>query len=135
RRPLLVVVGLTAVAMGGLGGVWMAGSVQDGVSVLAVTRSLPAGATIEAADLTTVVVSVPAGVATVGAGERDALVGQVARADLAAGSVLAPGAIGEPVAPQAGQSVVVLALPPSRMPASGLRPGERLVLVATTDTG
>jgi hypothetical protein len=133
RRPVPVLAGIVVVAIGGLIGIVLLGGSQDRTAVLTVTRSVPAGATIDAGDLAAVDVAVPARVATVRADERDTLAGKVARVDLAAGSVLAPGNIGDPIDPQAGQSLVVLALPVSRMPASGLRPGQRLVLVSTTD--
>jgi hypothetical protein len=135
RRPGLMLTGAVLIASSGLGTACLVSSVQDRTAVLVAARSLQAGSTVGQADLAEVQVAIPTGVAALPADQRDALVGKVARLDLAAGSLLAPGSIGDPVAATTGQSVVVLALPASRMPASGLRPGQQLLLVSTTDAG
>ena len=134
RRPGVLVSGIAIAAVGGLAAFWAVGLVQDRTGVLVVARSIEAGATVSSGDLTVADVAVPAGVSAVPASERGALVGKVARAPLSAGSVLAPGAIGDPVPPAARQSLVVLALPATRMPASGLHPGQHLLLGSTAET-
>ena len=134
RRPGVLVTGIAIAAVGGLAAFWAVGLVQDRTPVLVVARSVEAGATVSSADLAEADVAVPAGVSAVPASERGALVGKVARAPLSVGAVLAPGAIGDPVPPAARQSLVVLALPATRMPASGLHPGQHLLLVSTVET-
>jgi len=135
RRPGLVIAGAAFAAIGGLGGLWLVTSAQHRTGVLVVSRDITVGARITATDLGEVDVAVPPGVVTVPVSRRDTLVGKVARTDLAAGTLLAPGAIGDPTPPDRGQSVIVLALPPSRIPASGLHPGQHLVLVSTVEPG
>jgi hypothetical protein len=128
-----MVVGIALAAMGGLGGLWLVDAVQHRTAVLVVARGIEPGATVSSADLAEADVAVPAGVAAVPASQRRELIGKVARGQLYAGSLLAPGAIGDPIPPVAGQSLVVLALPATRMPASGLHPGQHLLLVSTVE--
>jgi hypothetical protein len=55
----------------------------------------------------------------------------ITTADLGRAQVLAPGSVREAGPPAAGQVLVVLSLPAARMPASGLHPGDRILVVAT----
>ena len=135
RRSGVMLLGAALAALGGLGVLWLVDSAQHRTAVVVMTHGLEAGTTVAAGDLAEAEVVVPPGVAVVPAAQREALVGKAAQVDLAAGALPAPGSIGDPVPPAAGQSVVVLALSPSRLPASGLRPGERLVLVSTSTSG
>jgi hypothetical protein len=138
----LLATGLAVAAAGSLATAGALNVVQHRTTVLVLTRSIDVGTTITAADLTTADVAVPPGVAVVPAGQRASLAGKTALANLPVGALLAPGAIGDPEPPARGQSLIVLALPPSRIPVSGLHPGQHLVLAsaagtwpATTDPG
>ncbi len=131
RRPGLLVAGLALVAVGALVAVWLLNAAAHRVPVLVVARNVAAGSTITAGDLSQVEVSVDAGVATVLASQADTVVGRVAGSDLVSGALLAPGQVIDDAPPGAGQMLAVLALPPTRMPAGGLRAGDRLLVVDT----
>ena len=137
RRPALLAVGLMLAALGGLVALWLVNSAAHRVPVLVVARPVAAGATLTDADVARTDVSVDADVHTVPARETSQVVGQVAAADLAPGQLLDPASVTDAGPPAPGQVLVVLSLPASRMPASGLRSADRLLVVSTppTDAG
>jgi hypothetical protein len=131
RRPAALVAGVALATFGGLGGAWLVSDAGHRMPVLVMARSVPAGTTIAAADLRQAEASLEAGTGTVPASHRQMLVGKVAQTDLFAGSLVPPGAIGDASPPLPGTELVVLALPSSRMPASGLHPGDQLLVILT----
>ena len=137
RRPGLLAAGLMLAALGGLVSVWLVNSAGHRVPVLVVARPVSAGTTLTDADLARTDVSVDADVRTVPADEASQVVGRVAASDLAPGQLLDPASLADAGPPGPGQVLVVLSLPAARMPASGLHPGDRLLVVDTppTDAG
>lgn len=131
RRPLMLALGLALVAVGALTSVWLVSSASQRVPVLVLARDVPYGAPITAADLTTTDVSVDPNVATVPASELDTVVGSVAATSLSAGSLLSRTQFTAAAPPAAGQVLVGVAIPATRMPAGGLGPGDRILVVDT----
>lgn len=131
RRPLMLALGLALVAVGALTSVWLVSSASQRVPVLVLARDVPYGAPITAADLTTTDVSVDPNVATVPASELDTVVGSVAATSLSAGSLLSRTQFTAAAPPAAGQVLVGVAIPATRMPAGGLGPGDRVLVVDT----
>ena len=76
-------------------------------------------------------VAVDPGVSTVSAADATSLVGQVAAADLVAGSLLAPGQVTAAAPPGPDEVLVPLPVSAERLPASGLSAGDRLLVVDT----
>ncbi|MGY4719010.1 SAF domain-containing protein [Naumannella huperziae] len=133
RRPKLIAAGVLAVCLGGLAGAAIHLQSIDQTPVIMVTRAVARGEVIEAADLGTVGIGAAPGLATVPAAELESLIGQTARIDLAAGSVLPAGAVGADPLPE-GFSRVGLRLPAGRLPTSPLPPGEPVSLVPVQPT-
>lgn len=132
RRPWLIAAGALVAALGALGVVWLVGAAGQRQEVLVVRAAVAYGEIIEDSDLGIARVSIDPGVAVVPAEQRSALVGMVAVTALAPGMLLAPGLVAPSSGPPEGYVVVPLALPVERMPASGLRPGDRVLAVAST---
>ncbi|NMR19228.1 SAF domain-containing protein [Cellulomonas fimi] len=131
RRPAVMVGGVVLVIFGALVAAWFVAAAGDRASVLRLARDVPYGAMLTAQDVTPVEVAVDPAVGTVPAQEADRVVGMVAGTDLVAGSLLAPGQVTPVGPPGPGEVLVPLALDAARMPAGGLRPGDRLLVVDT----
>lgn len=131
RRPGLITAGVALAMLGALVAVWLVTSAGDRTNVVMLARDVPYGATLTSADLALTAVAVDSGVATTSADERASLVGQVAAADLVAGSLLAPGQVTTVAPPGPGEVLVPLPVSAGRLPASGLTAGDRLLVVDT----
>jgi hypothetical protein len=129
RRPWLVASGALLAAVGALSVVWLVGAAGQRQEVVAVRQEVAYGDVIEAADLGVARVSVDPGIDVVPAGDRDLLIGQVATTRLVPGMLMAPGMAGPSGEPAAGRVLVPIAVPIERMPAGGLRPGDRILAV------
>jgi SAF domain-containing protein len=99
--------------------------------VLVVTANVPAGARISAADLAIASILPGAGVDDIPAGQLRQVVGQVAGSALHPGMLLTASELATAQPPGTGQVLVPLPLRPSLLPASGLGPGDRVLIVAT----
>ncbi len=120
--------------LGALAALWMVNAAGQRVPVLVLARTVPVGAAVADADLAVTDLSAGPGIVAVEAGRRSEVVGQVARTELVAGSLLSPDQLAPAGPPEAGQVLVVIALPPSRMPATGLAPGTPILVVSTPPT-
>jgi hypothetical protein len=107
----------------------------DQSAVLVVARTVPAGQVVTVGDLTTVRLSVSAGLSTIAAGEASATVGRRAAEQLDPGTLLTPSDLVASYAPPAGQSIVGLALKEGQLPASGLVGGETVDVILTGPPG
>jgi hypothetical protein len=130
RSPMMLVVGVALTALGALVAWQVYGVASQRVPVLVMARDVPVGQQIQAQDLRTVALGVDAAVQSVDAAGKSALIGKRAAVDLKAGSLLAPAHVTETLVPGPGEVVVPVALKPSRLPARGIQPGDRVV--ATT---
>jgi hypothetical protein len=103
--------------------------------VLAVRADVAYGQVVTAEDITVARVSVDPGVAVLPGADRDVVVGQVATTRLAPGMLLTAGMV-EPVGePGPGRVLVPIAVPAERMPAGGLRAGDRILAVDSQAAG
>ena len=84
--------------------------------VLAVSRAVPAGTVLTAADLTVVAMHPAAGVATLPAGEQAQLAGRTTAVPLTAGTLLSAADLGPPKYPPAGEAIVALPLSAGSFP-------------------
>src|SRR4051795_12550087 len=78
RRPALLALALAMVVLGALGAAYLATSLGQTSSVIAVAREVPWGQTITAADLVEARASVDASLAPIPYGQRDQVLGMVA---------------------------------------------------------
>ncbi len=123
-----------AVAMAGAGVVVSAavyGRADHRVAVVMVTQPVPAGAVITAGDLSTTSVSVGTGIRVIPAGQRAQVTGEIAAVALRPATLLAPADLTTAQPPGPGQVLVPAAVKPSAVPASGLFPGDHVLVVAT----
>ena len=122
--PLLVGVGLGIAALAVF--VWLTPAGLRSTRVLVLSRPLAAGATISTADLRVVSLAVPKGLQVVPASDEGQLVGQTALVDMASGSLLVAGELGQP---GSSGSIVGVALKAGQFP-PGLAAGQRVEVVA-----
>ncbi len=131
RRPAMIAL---AVAMAGAGVVVSAALYQKTdhqVPVVMVTADVPAGALIAASDVGTTDVTVASGIHVIPAAQLQQVSGEIAAVALRAGTLLAPSELTTAQPPAPGQELVPVAVKPSVLPASGLLPGDQVLIVAT----
>ncbi len=121
RSPRLILAGLLAMCLGGLGAVFLYQSTTATQPVLVATRTIARGEAIQAADLRVVDIG-GSRLAAVEATKLRDVVGQIAILDIANGSVVAPGSYGQ-VRVTAGTSQVGLRLTPGKVPVRDLPAG------------
>jgi hypothetical protein len=129
RRPALVWVGVAVVIASSVGFAAVLAQVGRRVPVLAVARSLPAGAVIRAEDLREVRLGVdgPADF-VMPVADEDAVVGKTAVVPLVAGALLTPQEVGNRAGyPPSGKAQVSFAVDPGGLPA-GLGAGQRVAV-------
>lgn len=100
----------------------------DTISVLTVTRRVPAGQAVTAADLGTAEIS-GTGLTAIGAGGRSRVIGMVAAVELLPGTLLTDAMVTRDPVPGPGQAVVGLSLKPGLLPEAELRAGTIVMLV------
>lgn len=128
RQPRWILAGILASVLGALGSVLVWTVVADTTTVLRANTTLYRGHVITSQDLTPVSVGRLGGVQAVSTEELAGVVGQQVRIDVAAGSLLAPEALGVPeVSP--GTAIVGLRLDEGRVPRLPLEPGTAVLLV------
>jgi hypothetical protein len=109
--------------------------VDPRTAVLALARSVPAGHTLSAADLTVVRIVPDAALAVVAEGQQSSVVGRSLRLPVAASTLLSESMLGPAAWPPSGQSLVAVSVKPGRAP-DGLAAGANvLVLVVPTQSG
>jgi hypothetical protein len=131
RRPAIIAL---AVAMAGAGVLISAAVYQQAdhqVPVVTVTAAVPAGAVITSADLGTASVSVGSGIQVIPASQLRQVSGEIAAVALRPSTLLAPADLTTAQPPGAGQELVPAAVKPSILPASGLSPGDQVLILAT----
>ncbi|MEV4575065.1 SAF domain-containing protein [Nonomuraea jabiensis] len=132
RSPMMLVVGVALTALGALVAWQVYGVASQRVSVLVMARDVPVGQQLQAQDLRTVALGLDAAVRSVDAASKSAMIDKRAAVDLKAGSLLSPAHVTETLVPAPGEVVVPVALKPSRLPARGIQPGDRVVATAVS---
>ncbi len=131
RRPVALVVSVATVVLGSMVGLWLWSAAGHTTEVLAVRTLVHRGEVIDRDDLMVVRVSLDPAVRTVPAAQADAVAGQRAALDLAAGGLLTPGDLAAMVVPARGMSVVGIGLAPGMLPAEPIAPGDAVRVVQT----
>lgn len=134
-RPWLVATGALMASVGALSVIWLVGAAGQREEVVVVRQDVAYGEALGADDLGIARISLDPGVSSVPATERDALVGSVAATTLVPGMLLSPGMVEAAGDPVAGQVLVPLPVPGDRMPAGGLRAGDRILAVEVPSAG
>ncbi len=131
RRPAMMAL---AVAMVGAGVLVSAAVYQRAgqqFSVVTVTRPVSAGAPITAGDLGTARVGIVSAIRVIPASQLGQVIGEIAAVGLQPATLLAPADLTTAQPPAPGQELVPASLRPSELPASGLFPGDHVLIVAT----
>ncbi len=131
RRPKLAAVGVAVVVLGGLLGAYLYSAAGDRVPVIAVASAVAFGEQVEASDLVEVGVGQDPGLQPIPYADVDQVIGMTAATDLVPGSLLTMGALTQGPIPGPGEELVPIPLEVSRLPATGLRPRDEVLLVAT----
>ena len=131
RRPGMIALAVALVGLGVLASAAAYTATNARVAVLVVTGDVPAGSVITQASLGTAQVSVSPGVQTIPATQLGQVVGQVAGAALHPGMLLTAAELATTRPPARGQVLVPLPIKPSILPASGIGPGDRVMIEAT----
>ena len=135
RRPGLVAAAIVAMGFGALLAGWAWTATTNTQEVLVARHDIERGAVIEADDLARVRLSADPALAPVAGSELAEVVGQRASMDIAGGGILTPGSLTSQVVPNAGQSVVGVALTPAQSPGLDLRYGDAVRVVVTPAQG
>lgn len=128
RDTRLVVIGILCACLGALAMAWAWSGTQDSRQVVLMAGSVARGELIESHHLTTTTIGRAQGVSVLPADQASELVGQYARADLPAGSLVGPDSVGARVVP-AGAAQVGLRLSAGRLPNQPLPAGSFVTLV------
>jgi hypothetical protein len=123
-----------AVAMAGAGVLISAAVYQKAdhqVAVVMISQPVPAGAVITAGDLGTTSVTVGTGIHVIPAAQLGQVTGEIAAVALRPATLLAPADLTTAQPPGPGEVLVPASVKPSALPASGLFPGDHILVVAT----
>lgn len=118
-------------ALGAAGAAALVANAGEREAVLALSRTVPAGAVISEGDLAVVEVATEGALRPLAATERSRVVGRTAAVTLVGGSLLVEAQLADRLAPGPSQSVVAVVLKGGRVPPASLRPGERVQVVQT----
>src|SRR5262245_43399134 len=99
--------------------------------VLAMARDVPAGQTIQAADLRVVRVAADGGIRPVSSSARSQVIGRPAAVDLVAGTLIVPGDIGDNSGLKTGTELIAVPVPRLRVPGGSLQRGDNVILYRT----
>jgi SAF domain-containing protein len=133
RRRSMLALGVALVALGALTAVVLFHRSSHQRSVLVVAQAIPAGTVITQAELSTATIS-GTGMTSIPASQAGQVAGKTAAVGLTPGTLLVPGDLTSRSVPGPGQQLVPVALKASQLPASGLKPGDHVVVVATPGT-
>lgn len=131
RRPVGALVSVATIVLGSMLGLWLWSTAGSTTEVLAVRTLVHRGEVIDRDDLMVVRVGVDPAVRTVPAAQLDAVAGQRAALDLAAGGLLGPDELTPTVLPAKGTSVVGVGLASGMLPAEPIAPGDAVRVVQT----
>jgi hypothetical protein len=135
RRPALLALAVAMVVLGALGASFVATSLGETTSVVALARAVPWGQPLSAADLIEARITSDPALSPIPYADRDELIGLVAATDLTAGSLLTRDALTDERFPPPGQHLVGVAVTTAQVPATPLRSGDEVLLVPMATEG
>lgn len=131
RRPGMIALAVALVGAGILAGAAVYTATNHRVSVLVATANVQPGSVISAGDVGSASVSAGPGVQVIPADQAQQVIGQIAGTALHPGMLLTSAEITSLRPPAPGQVLVPLPMRPSGLPASGLAPGDHVLIVPT----
>ena len=131
RRPGMIALAVVLVGVGILGSAALYQRQNHQVPVIMVIANVPAGSVITAADLATTSIAAGPGIKDIPARQLRQVTGLVAATALRPGTLLAPSELTTSLPPARGEVLVPLGFKPAALPASGLVPGDQVLVIAT----
>ncbi len=131
RRPGMIALAVALIGLGIVASAAVYAATNLRVPVIVVTADVPAGGVITANAIGTASISVSTGVQTIPASQLNQVLGQIAGSALHPGMLLAAAELATVRPPAHGQVLVPLPIKPSILPASGIEPGDRVIVEAT----
>ncbi|TQN44092.1 SAF domain-containing protein [Blastococcus colisei] len=135
RRPALLALAVAMVVLGALGASFVATSLGQTTSVVALTRAVPWGQKVTDADLVEARIAADPALSPIPYADRDEVIGMIAATDLTAGSLLTREALTDERFPPPGQHLVGVAVTTAQVPATPLRSGDEVLLVPMATEG
>ena len=135
RRPIHVVLALIGVCVGAIGAVWAWSATTNTEEILVARTTIERWSTIEASDLERVRISSDAALTPVPASAFNRIVGTRAAVDIAAGGLITPESTTADGFPPTGKSIVGVSLTAAQAPATTLRSGDPVRVIATPAEG
>ncbi len=131
RRPAVIALGAALVGAGVLASAALYQRASRTSPVLMVTAPVAVGTAISASDIGVTDIAAGSAVRVIPARQLSQVIGLVAATSLQPGTLLSPSELTTRLLPAPGQDLVPLAVRPSTLPADGLVPGDRVLVVAT----
>jgi hypothetical protein len=131
RRPGMIALAVALIGAGILASAALYQRANHQVPVLLVTAAVPAGSVLTSADVGTTTVAAGPRLQVIPVRQLNQVVGLVAAVTLRPGTLLASSELTTSLPPVKGQVVVSIALKPQSMPASGLAPGDHVLVTGT----
>ncbi len=135
RRPALVLASVVLVFASIAGFAELYSSANHEVSVLIVIQTIDQGQRISGSDLGQASAEISGGVNPIAAADASELAGERAAVTIPAGTLLTAGDVTNSPPIAAGDAVVGLELKAGQLPASGLEPGDQVMIVQTATPG
>ncbi|HLQ57309.1 MAG TPA: SAF domain-containing protein [Streptosporangiaceae bacterium] len=135
RRPAMIALSVALVGAGILVSAGLYQRANHQVPVVLVTAAVPAGTAITAADVGTTTVAAGPGIEVIPGSQLQQVIGEIAATSLRPGTLLAASELTTLQPPALGQVLVPVPIKPSELPASGLFPGDHVLVVATPGAG
>ena len=135
RRPGMIALAAALIGVGILASAALYHRTDHQAPVLLVTAPVAAGSVITSNDVGTTSVAAGPGVQVIPARQLSQVIGLVAATSLRPGTLLASSELTTKLAPAPGQVLVPVAVKPSALPASGLGPGDQVLVLATPAAG
>ena len=126
-----VTVGLLVIGIFALAGGWLYSNASTTEPVVVLRADMERGQQVTSNDLRVVEVGSEEALNLVGAGQTDALIGQIALVDLDAGTLVNHSLFANGAAIANGDGIVGMALDPGEYPTLSMRPGDRVRVLAT----
>lgn len=135
RRPFMALASVVVVFASIAGFAELYASANHQVAVLIVTETIEQGQRISGGELGQTSANISSGVTPIPVSQASLLSGKRAAVTIPAGSLLTAGdvTVSQPIA--AGDAVVGLALKAGQLPASGVEPGDQVMIVQTASPG
>jgi len=131
RRPAMIALSIALAGAGVLVSAAIYQRTDHQVPVVVITADVPAFGVITSGDVAIADVTVPAGVHVIPGSQLGQVNGQIAAVALRAGTLLNPADLTAAQPPGPGQVLIAVPLKPESLPASGLAPGDQVLIVAT----